>query len=115
MLPAEGWIMSSGGPNIQDSVGISISQSEFVGDVEKHLDDYRKGKGNLSKNTAYELNQRDDAVSIQLSQINVRALKLYSGYSTGFSYDKKARFVEGTSYAVNQMARYLNARKDLEK
>ena len=99
--------MSANIPNASDPVGASISQTAFIGDVEKHIDDYRKGRGNLSKETAGELWRRDDAVSIQLANTNVRALKLYSGYGAAFSYDKRARFIEGTSYAVSQIQRLL--------
>ena len=105
--------MSAVIPNLYTSFLGAASQTAFIGDVEKHIDDYKKGKGNLSKHTAAELNSRDDAVSIQLANTNVKALQLYSGYGAAFSYDKRARFVEGTSYSVSQIVKVANLYQQL--
>lgn len=85
---------------IEDAVKVSLSQNTFFGDVEKHIDDYKKGRGYLSKETAGILGQRDTDTASALAYSNVRASKLYTGYSTTFGYDKHARFVEGLSFSI---------------
>lgn len=63
-----------------------ISGTRFISDLEKHLDDYDRGKAYLSKSTAAEINRQADA-NINLDP---NYFALYSQYSTGFSYASNA-------------------------
>ena len=63
-------------------------------DVEKHLDDYKKGKANLSKETAAKLNSAEDEIFGSLLNTDIEAQQKFGAYLTALSYDQRARFVE---------------------
>lgn len=81
------------------------SQSTVVNKIEKHIEDVKRGYGDISKDVANLLGQQDANASALLSQTNPKALKLYSGYLSGLRYDRAARFVNGVEYGLSQSAK----------
>ena len=81
----------------------SSSQNAVVNKIEKHINDVRRGYGNLSKDVSYLLGQQSSNASAILSQKNPRALALYSGYLSGLRYDRAARFVNGVEFGIKNL------------
>lgn len=73
--------------------------------LEKHLDDVKKGRGEISKDTAQFLGEKETAAGSALAKLNPKLFSQYENYSTAFSYNKRARFVNGIADTV----RMLNA------
>ncbi len=69
--------------------------------LEKHLDDYRKGKARLSTDVAAQVKKEgtDNAVKLSLENPD-RALE-YLAYQTTQPYTKRARYVRALSTIVN--------------
>lgn len=80
------------------------SQNAVVNKIEKHIDDVKKGNGDVSRDVPYLLGQQDSNASTILSQTNPKALALYSGYLSGLRYDRAARFVNGVDYNLTSLA-----------
>lgn len=80
-------VISGYGPNVQR--------------LEKHLDDYRKGKERLSTDVAREIRQEGDAAAVKLSNENPSRALEYLSYQTAQPYTKRARYVRGLSSALN--------------
>ena len=76
----------------------SAKESLTSTELEKHLLDVRKGLGGLSRQTALALSDFEDQTSRSLAPKN---LANYLGYLGAFSYDKRARFVNGVKEAVS--------------
>jgi hypothetical protein len=80
------------------------SSASFTSDVEKHLDDYRKGKAYLSEETSKELARQSQGASDILGSLSPEARSMYSGYLTGLSYERKSRFVQQAYEASENIA-----------
>lgn len=90
--------------NKNDAVIVSLSGKDpSISKLEKHLDDYQKGKGYLSKDVSKELKSLHHLNSNELSQGKPGQLKSYLAYSTGMNYQQRSRYV----HAVNEMSENL--------
>ena len=69
----------------------------FNARLEKNLDDVRKGRGYLTSGVDKDIAAKSFNSSNSLSNLNPNALRQYSGYLSGLSYDSKARFINGVS------------------
>jgi hypothetical protein len=67
---------------------------------EKYLRDYAAGRPSLESAVRYKLGRDEDSVSSRLANRDVAALRLYSGYTAGLSYTRKARVVAGLESAT---------------
>ncbi|MCI5065978.1 hypothetical protein MRY87_09665 [bacterium] len=85
-----------------------VGNNRLVGNVEKHLDDFKKGKGYLSKEVMKDVFERQARSSTELSQIDPSLSRLYNGISTGLTYSKKARFISGTSQMIETSRKLLD-------
>lgn len=83
--------------SLVDAVKVTLSKNLKRSELEKHLDDYSKGKGYLSKKAAGRLGSENVLNNGTLSQLNPKALKAYSGLYGALSYSQRARFVNGVS------------------
>ena len=87
-----------------------ISKQNFSLQLEKHLDDVRKNRGNQSISVGQELGRQNEATSQYLSRADLRSSLLYSTYQTGFtSYDQRARFQSGVYSAVQAQQQLLKS------
>ncbi len=59
-------------------------------EVEKHIDDYKRGRGNLSQEVGSKIADIQTNSSLSLDP---KSSKSYNSYITGFKYSSKARFV----------------------
>lgn len=80
-----------------------------VSKVEKHLDDYRKGKGELSTDTAVALNGREDHIYQSLQRLDPAALRNFGFYTTGFTYSQRARIVENVGDLADSLSNITRA------
>lgn len=64
-------------------------------EVEKHLDDVKKGKGYLSKQVNRELRKSKSTSASALAETDPALARMYNSFSTAFSYSKSARFIQG--------------------
>lgn len=86
----------------------TINRNSFALQLEKHLDDVRKNRGNLSLDTGREVGRQNDAAADLLSRSDLRSSILYSTYQTGFtSYDQRARFQSGVFSVVDLQRQFL--------
>lgn len=95
----------SGAQTQQDSqlVGRQSSSSTTIIRLEKHLDDYRKGRGNISSEVMEEISAAKAETHDYLAHRDPKALLQYSAYSTMLRYDRKARFANGINKAVDAL------------
>jgi hypothetical protein len=82
----------------------SLRGSLFSSKLEKHIDDVRRGNGNLSSDVAAAISAKAESTSQLLAQSDPKALKNYSGYLTLLGYDKKARFVNSLETTASTLA-----------
>lgn len=69
----------------------------LVNDLEKHIDDYRKGRAYLSERTLPRINGLHNKNGNMLSGYSPDALLNYRSYTTMLSYSNRSRFVSGVS------------------
>jgi len=79
------------------------SSSTFSNKLEKHLDDVKKGKSYLSKDVSFDLGVKDREINNILAETDINSRILYSSYSTAFSYDQRARFVNNTESTLSKL------------
>lgn len=84
-----------------------LSDASFSMRLEKHLDDYRRGRGNLSLDVAADLGIKHSTTGDALAHRDPTSLIRYGAYSTVMSYDKRARFVNGVNSAVEAVQSIL--------
>lgn len=70
----------------------------LINKLEKHIDDYRKGRGNISKEVSAEIAALKFQSENVLAHTNPRAFLNFGAYSTMLPYDKKARYVAQLSH-----------------
>ncbi|MBX7144566.1 MAG: hypothetical protein K1X79_08965 [Oligoflexia bacterium] len=78
---------------ILNSYAPTTSDTPTISEIEKHVDDYRKGKGNLSESTAHRISAREDVAYQNLSSLDPVALTKFGAYSTAFTYSQRSRYV----------------------
>lgn len=106
---------SNSQPRSHSSSLSSVGDSAFSQKVERHIDDVKKGRGNLSKDVAKQLSAKDFQTASNLQSLNPKALSQYGAYATAFGYDNKARYVNGVNGASNTAKDIDQAQKDGEK
>lgn len=77
-------------------------------ELEKHLDDYKKGKAGNSKKTAQKLPKADISSYFEITNINPSYSKNYSSYISAFNYDSKARYVKNINDSIVQIRKLFN-------
>lgn len=82
-----------------------LNERVFAVRLEKHIKDYRSGKGNLSRDIAGMVNFKDNGTSSRLASMNPRAATMYEAYSTSMRYDKRARYIN----SMHSLAQNLSA------
>lgn len=70
-----------------------VAGNQFRSELEKHLSDYRHGRGELSKRTADTIGRLDESASSLIQGLDPHAYLNYSAYSSTMSYERRARFV----------------------
>ena len=79
-----------------DLVQNAANTLQFVMRLETWLDSVRKNRP-IASTIPDELRQRRAESSSMLASTSPHALRMFSGYSSGMSYDRNARFVAGVS------------------
>jgi len=87
-------------PNSDQAVIVSLSKDVSLSKLEKHLDDYEKGKGYLSNQTAKGLQQLKRNNATTLSRTSPGSFSDYLAYSSALGYKQNSRFV----HSINEMA-----------
>ena len=87
----------------------TASETLTTSKLEKHLSDYRSGNGNLSKETAATIFDKEGLNGSFLAANYPKLLASYSGYVSGMRYDERSRFVKGVNGANDTLARVLSA------
>ncbi len=83
--------------SVNDFVSSASKRDLSITKLEKHLDDYRKGRGYLSNDTAVEVSLNAQDTASQLANYSPKSLKLYSAYTTAFDYEARSRYFNGLS------------------
>ena len=79
----------------------NLDNDSFSLKLSKHLDDFRRGEGYLSSDTARELYTKSGKTASLFAAEDPSASARYNAYSTGFGYESKARFIQGLSQAAD--------------
>ena len=69
---------------------------QFLVRLEDYLDAVRKNHP-VSSTIPDELREKKYEAASALASSNIRSLRMFSGYTSGLSYDKKGRFIAGVS------------------
>ena len=86
----------------------SYSSVSFTNKLEKHISDVKKGEEYLSRDTGAELRDKDISINQILKDFDINTKTLYNAYSTAFSYDKRARFINNTENAMYSLNKIRN-------
>lgn len=78
----------------QPAVKVGLGDNGFLNKLERHIKDYRDGRGDRSPDVSAELKRREISTSLDL---NPSDLALYGAYTSALRYDRKARFINGVS------------------
>ncbi|MCB0317668.1 MAG: hypothetical protein KDD56_02860 [Bdellovibrionales bacterium] len=92
-----------------DAAIVSIKNNLSSVKIEKHIDDYEKGKGYLSKSISADLRKLDLDNSLKLASQDITAFKSYLLNSTALNYQNKARYIEAVSDAAETVSRINSA------
>lgn len=79
--------------------GTSLSVQE----LEKHIHDYTRGNGHLSRKTEKKLPKLSQKASFELAENDPKALRSFLSYQTSFTYSQQARFTKTTSDMVERL------------
>ena len=90
-----------------DAAVVSISRNISSVNIEKHIDDYERGKAYLSKSISTELRKKDLQNSFDLAAQDPTAFTSYLLNSTALNYKSKARYIESVSKA-NETVSIIN-------
>lgn len=96
----------------------SLNRNAFQIKLEKHLDDRSKGRGYLSSGVSVEIHEKIKESSSRVNLNNPESSASYSGYLSGLTYSKRARFatsVDDTSKTTVEIKRADESRDELEK
>lgn len=81
------------------------SNLAFMSNLEKHLDDYKKGKGYLSRETSKEVARQSQGAYQMFSEFDLSASNMFSGYLTGLSYEKRSRYINQAHETAENLSR----------
>ena len=85
------------------------SRNSYLSDLEKHLSDYRAGKGNIYSRVPQEISRQTDAASTSLNLNNPKTSSKFAGYLTALTYTERARFVNGVESATEAVGAITNS------
>lgn len=80
-------------PFSSDAVISTLGNNRFRTRLEKHLKDYKRGHGNLSKKVASEVRSRDRNNHQFLAEFNPKLSRQYSALLTSLDYQRGSRAV----------------------
>jgi len=83
-----------------DAVRVTLSHKPTLSDVQKHLDDYRKGRANQSKSIAHQLSGLDVENASLLAAGPPKLASLYLHYRTALDYEKSRQYVHSLNGAL---------------
>jgi hypothetical protein len=95
--------------------GSTFDFNQFTSKVERHISDVKKNKSYLSKGVSSELRARKQDSANFFAGNNIKALSQLNAFSTAFTYDKKARFINGVNQASTTNKALNKAVKDGEE
>ncbi len=105
-------------PRVKDLLrSVGSSDAAVVGDlsstsglykVEKHLDDYEKGKGYLSNNIAKGLKNLKIESATNLAKIDPGAFTNYTVLLGTVNYSQRARFIQGADQGIETAMKIRN-------
>lgn len=90
-----------------------LSSSGFTSELEKHISDYKKGRGELSEKTAGKVQRFDEANSALLQQFSPKALSSYGLYGTFMNYESRARYVSNVYSATKEISTITRSLKSV--
>jgi len=94
---------------------VSLSGNSEVSNLEKHISDYKAGKGNLSQSYYGVLSKQRSETSGLLARSNPEASSLYSAYATiGLEYGQNARFTSGMNQTARHSAELFRLAEELQ-
>jgi hypothetical protein len=97
-------------PQTADGAAIvSISREVSLSELEKHLDDYKKGRPEMSAGTAGKLMDMDSNNALRLSESNPNLSSTYLAFRSGLSYEQKSRYVDSMNSAIDGYQRVTAA------
>ncbi|MCB0332082.1 MAG: hypothetical protein KDD55_01215 [Bdellovibrionales bacterium] len=85
-----------------------LSSTSGLYKVEKHLDDYEKGKGYLSSDIAKGLKNLKIESATNLAQIDPKAFTNYTVLLGTFNYSQRARFIQGADKGIETALKIRN-------
>ena len=107
-LPSQASIRALLARTNRSSLLPSISRTKYIGELEKHLSDYRSGNGNLPSNAPQEISRQLYSASSALSSFDPKASQQLAGYLTGLTYSQRARFINGVESATEASKQILS-------
>lgn len=81
-----------------------IDRARFITKLQKHLNDFYKGKEYLSKDTARELKVKSYQSATSLASNFPKSSADYNGLVSALTYDNKARLVTAISATTQDVA-----------
>jgi hypothetical protein len=100
------YITSNSTNSANSLAGINRDSSrgnQFLGKLEKHLDDVKHNKGYLSKTISQQVQAKQVETSLELGTKDIRALSNYQAYASALSYNNKARFIHNVNEATKNL------------
>ena len=91
------------GLRADDAVIVGLSSTAFRTKLEKHLDDFSKGKGYLSGEVSHEIQTKNFE---NFNTLQPDQLALYGQYGSFLTYSNKARYVTSVNEA-SDTANYI--------
>ena len=86
---------------VNDSAAIlSLNNNSFAQKVEKHISDYRSGRGYLSSDIGAQISAKGESLA---SKLDTKSLTNFTAYATGLRYDLKARYVNNLSDSLSHL------------
>jgi hypothetical protein len=84
----------------QSNTSVSNDNQLFKMKLEKHLDDYKKGKGYLEPKVSSALQNRHNMNNSELNNFDPSSGRAYSSYYSGLKYSERSRFTAGVNDAA---------------
>ena len=98
--------------NYEDAVKLTLSNKKTLAQVEKHIDDYKKGRGYLSSDIGAFIKATDINNG---SQLSAKDGLLYGSIRSFAGYQGYASLVDATEKVIKTVSIIESAPKDAEK
>ena len=86
--------------------------NSYLTKLEKHLKDYKNGKGYLSKDISFDIDNQAKENSQILGQANIKANTYYLNVQSAFTYNQRARFVNGVNSTTEKLEQITSPKVD---